>query len=509
MTSQPATTLPITRRALIRAGLGAGGAALLGGGGYAISQLLGGDVPLLASWRVTAGAGGAVRRFHSLPDLAPPTTHVLVGAPPRAAPGYLLMGPSAVDGAQSGPAIVDSVGDPVWFAPVRHGGWVTNFSVQTYRGAPVLIWWEGAVVSGYGQGEAVIVDSSYRELARVRAANGRHMDLHELLLTERGTALFTCAPVTTTTDLSAMGASAAAPVRESVFQEVDIATGRLVREWRSLGHVDPSESYRTPTGTFDYLHLNSIGVTPDGNLLVSGRHTWALYKLDRSSGDVIWRLGGKRTQFAMGTGAQFAWQHDVRQPDAHTLTVFDNGDDGRTRTHATRGLLLDIDERGRRVSLTRAYTRPHEVDATAMGSARHLSDGHMAIGWGSAPYVTEFDEHGTVLSDLRIGTSSEQKSYRSFRQPWTGRPAGAPALAASRDRSSARVTAYLSWNGATEVSHWRIDAGSRPTDLRRLGIAPRRGFETAVNLGTGEGYVAVTALDARRRPLGRSAVLAV
>jgi hypothetical protein len=133
----------------------------------------------------------------------------------------------------------------------------------------------------------------------------------------------------------------------------------------------------------------------------------------------------------------------------------------------------------------------------------------MAIGWGSAPYVTEFTADGTILTDLRIGTSSEQKSYRSFRQLWSGRPATPPALAVARDRSSGRATAYMSWNGASEVTAWRIEAGARRGDLRPVGVAPRRGFETAVNLGTGEGYVAVTALDARRRPLGRSAVVAV
>ena len=260
---------------------------------------------------------------------------------------------------------------------------------------------------------------------------------------------------------------------------------------------------------FDYMHLNSIDVTPDGNLLISGRHTWALYKLDRATGAVMWRLGGKRSQFAMGPDAQFAWQHDVRMPNARTITVFDNGDDGRTATHRTRALELGVDQRARHVTLSRAYRRPRPVTATAMGSARRLGDGHMAVGWGSAPYVTEFDAGGAVRVDLRIGTSTDQKSYRSFRQAWSGRPATDPSIAISRDRSSGRATAYVSWNGATEVAHWRVDAGPRPSDLRRVGAIPRRGFETAINLGTSEGYVALTALDAHGRALGRSPVVAV
>ena len=496
----------MTRRRLLRAGVGA---AVLGGGAYGLSRLFGGDVPFLASWRVSEGAQGTVRRFHSAPELEPPTTYALASDTRPLDGRYLLMGPAAVGGAQAGPMIADDAGEPIWFQQTGNRAWPTNFAVHTYRDEPVLVWWEGKILTGYGFGEAVILDRAYREIARVKAANGHHIDLHELTLTDRGTALFTCPPVTMPVDLSALGGSPNAAVRDSIFQEVDIATGRLVREWRSLGHIDPAESYRAPTHTFDYMHLNSIDVTPDGNLLISGRHTWALYKLDRATGAVMWRLGGKRSQFDMGPGAQFAWQHDVRLPNPHMLTVFDNGDDGRTRTHPTRGLKLDVDERRRRVTLSRAYKRPHSVDATAMGSARHLGNGHMAIGWGSAPYVSEFDAGGAVLADLRIGTSSAQKSYRSFRQAWAGHPTTSPALAASRDGSSGRATAYVSWNGATEVTHWRIEAGARRSDLRPVGVVPRRGFETAVNLGTGEGFAAVTALDAHRRPLGASGIVAV
>ena len=157
------------------------------------------------------------------------------------------MGPAAVGGAQPGPMIVDDAGEPIWFQETGNRAWPTNFAVHTYRGEPVLVWWEGQVLTGYGFGEAVILDRSYREIARVRAANGHHVDLHELTLTDRGTALFTCPPVTTPADLSAIGGSSRAAVRVSIFQEVDIATGRLVAEWRSLGHVDPAESYRAPT----------------------------------------------------------------------------------------------------------------------------------------------------------------------------------------------------------------------------------------------------------------------
>jgi hypothetical protein len=48
---------------------------------------------------------------------------------------------------------------------------VMNFKAQTYKGETVLTWWEG-YHTGYGQGEYVICDSSYREIKRFGAGNG-------------------------------------------------------------------------------------------------------------------------------------------------------------------------------------------------------------------------------------------------------------------------------------------------------------------------------------------------
>src|SRR5437764_3899005 len=113
---------------------------------------------------------------------------------------------------------------------------------------------------------------------------------------------------------------------------------------RGVEHVPVTECYRPLHEPYDYLHVNSIDVAPDGHLLISGRHTWALYKLDRRTGEVIWRLGGKRSDFALEPAARFAWQHDARQLDAGTISLFENGADGRVRTKTeSRGLVLGIE----------------------------------------------------------------------------------------------------------------------------------------------------------------------
>jgi hypothetical protein len=405
---------------------------------------------------------------------------------------------------QYGPLIVDRVGAPVWFRPLSRGLQVSNFATARYRGKPVLVWWEGTVrPSGYGQGEAVVLDDDYREIARVRAAGGRSMDLHALTLTARGTALFTCYPQTVQMDLSSIGAPRNSQVLESIIQEVDVATGRLLFEWRSLQHIPVSASREPHAEPYDYLHVNSIEELPDGNLLVSGRHTWALYKLDRRTGAVIWTLGGERSQFDLGRGAHFAWQHDARLSSQRVLTVFDNGSDGPNPTEPqSRGLVLELDERRRKVTLRHAYTSPDRLVAGAMGSVQILPGDRVLVGWGVASHATEFAPDGRLLFDVALPAG--MYSYRALSLPWRGKPHHRPDVAAGRDRRSGSAVVYASWNGATAVAGWKVAGGESHDELRPLGIAQHRGFETVIPVPGQPRFASVIALDRWGRELRRS-----
>ena len=464
-------------------------------------------------------ATGSVRAFISRPDLAPPTVKAslpislpAVGRPAgQDLGGFVFLGPGPVSlkgQQQYGPLITDSDGEPVWFRPVAPGLKVTNFSASQYRGEPVLIWYEGSVQwTGYGRGEAVILDSSYREITRVRAAGGRAMDLHGLYLTPEGTALFTCYPEIVEADLSAVGGPRRGQVLGSIVQEVDIATGRLVFEWRSLSHVPIEHSYfmLQKHRPFDYLHVNSVTPTSDGNLLVSGRHAWALYKVERRTGRIMWTLGGKRSDFHMGQGTQFTWQHDARQVSDHLVTVFDNGSDGYTNTeHQSRGLVLDVDESRRKVGLRRAYTGPKQL-ATSMGSVQVLPAGRVVVGWGTASQTTAFESTGETLFDLALPKG--MFSYRGLWLPWKSNPQHPPAFARGRDQDSGARLVYASWNGATEVAGWQVDAGVTADVLRTVGVASRRGFETIIPLHPSMEVASVTPVDHAGAALSRSSMI--
>jgi hypothetical protein len=283
--------------------------------------------------------------------------------------------------------ILDNSAQPVWFRPLqREERDVMDFKVQTYRGEPVLTFWEG-VHTGYGLGEYVILDRSYREVRRVRAGNGYRGDHHEFLITPQNSALLTIYnPVRM--DLSPVGGPKEGVVLDGIVQEVDIESGgEVLLEWHSLEHVGLEESYYRPSkdqkSPFDYFHINSIEVDDDSNLLVSARRTSTVYKIDRNSGEVIWRLGSKNSDFEMGPSTRTAWQHDARRQPDGTITIFDNGD--IKKEELSYGLVLELDEEKMNASLVRNYPHPDRLLAGTQGNMQVLPNGNVFIGWGSNP----------------------------------------------------------------------------------------------------------------------------
>jgi hypothetical protein len=479
----------VTRRRFLRA-VSAGATYL------ALANTVGCALPVMSP-----AAAKGVWTFRSRPDLSPPAVEVTTSqAHDDTAPGYIFAASKEGTG-DHGPMVIDDGGQLVWYGDY---GSARDFKVQNYQGRLVLTWWEGIVVHGHGIGEYVIFDSSYREIARVRAGNGFRGDLHEFLISPQDTALLT-AYVPARADLSPIGGPKYGRVWDGIAQEVDIETGRVLFEWHSLEHVGIEESYfRRPDdlyGFYDYFHINSIDVDHDDNLIISSRNTCTVYKVERNSGEVLWRLGGKKSDFEMGPGTQSAWQHDARRHEDGTITVFDNG--AHPKVHdQSRGIAMEIDEEKMSATLLQEYTSPEKLLTTSQGNMQLLPNANVFIGWGSAPVISEFSYEGKLLFNAHFPPDVE--SYRAFRFPWKGHPTDAPTVVAESG-FDAEVTLYASWNGATEVVTWEVLAGPSPGQLKSAASFPRDGFETAMLVQTSDPYVAVRAKDRFGQALGASA----
>jgi len=379
----------------------------------------------VAAFLFIALAGYASDEPKAAADSAPKVT-VLQNSPGQA-DGLIFIAPKGAGiggGPQPGPVgpeIVDSSGHVIWFSPVTNGQVAADFRVQSYLGKPVLTW---AQQSNFGKlagatSVSYIADDTYHVIATVKAGNGLNADAHEFLLTPQGTALITIYDVVTA-DLSSVGGSKNAPVWEGSIQEIDVATGKVIFEWRSLGKVGLDESYwplpDSSTAAWDYIHINGIALDDDGNLLLSARHTSTIYKLDRHTGAVIWRLGGKKSDYRFGPGAAFSFQHDPVFAGPNTLRIVDNEVNPKPVMPASRIIWLKLDPSAKTATLIRSLDHPDHLSVLSQGSAQPLDNGNTFVGWGEPGRFSEFDANGHLIFDATLPKGYD--SYRAYRFRW-------------------------------------------------------------------------------------------
>ncbi len=440
--------------------------------------------------------------FDTLPGVkAPILTVTTPDRDPAAGDIFTTNGPGP--GAY-GPLIYTPQGKLVWFDQFSGGLTAEDLNVQSYEGKRDLTYWQGKVLSlGFGQGEDVVLNSSYEHVATVKGGNGLKADLHELQIAPRDVAYITAYnPIRC--DLTAAEGSSKGALVDAAVQEIDVKTGLVRWEWHALDHVAVAESETSPPkGTpWDWFHLNSIDPEPDGNILISARSTWATYQLAGASGKILWRLGGLKSSFKMGPGTKTAWQHDGRVLPNGEVTLYDDGSNPPVHEQS-RALRIRLDLRAHTATLTKAYTHPNPpLLAASQGNMQTLSDGNTLVEYGGVPQISEYEPDGALLFDAHL--SYEEISYRGFRFPWSGRPSSPPAVVANLNNTGEETIVHVSWNGATEVASWRVLAGEHPKSLTPRTTIAAAGFESSTILPKQYAYAAVQALDSAGRVLGTS-----
>ncbi|HEY1688683.1 MAG TPA: MFS transporter [Solirubrobacteraceae bacterium] len=445
----------------------------------------------------------------------------------KLAPGYILtanfldVNKPPMKG-QSGPLILDNELQPVWFRPLPEKVVASNLSLQTYEGKPALSWWQGVVTNtgATESGEDVIVNQHYQEVAHIKGVDGWKLTLHEMIVS--GEHIWVTANKDIPRNLSKYGGAYNGALIDSAVQEYSLKTGKLLYNWDALKHISLSQSQATlPTNGFpwDAYHVNAIDLLGNGTFLVSMRDTWAAYLVNIESGKVQWTLGGRKSTYTFGPGAEFSWQHDVKIHPGGVVTMFDDHccqlTGGGTYVKApqySRGLILKLDEGTHRATKLAAYGGGYGIESDYMGAVTQLPNGNVLVGWGSEPYLAEFTKSGEPLLEGKF--PRPDLSYRTTFGQWEGLPLY-PPIGAARQRGGKTVV-YASWNGATQVASWRVLAGSSlkagagvASNAKgpALAAAPRSGFETAIPLSqplSSSQTLQVQALDASGKVIGTS-----
>ncbi len=308
-----------------------------------------------------------------------------------------------------------------WYSPGTRALWAQVLHDGT-------ISWARSFGDGYGLDPRMAheIRSPAGELLRLVRTRGPIIDGHELR--ELGSGNFLVGSyVPETADLRRFcarpprercGPAQAALVSAEV-QELD-PRGRLLWHWNSRGEIALEETgrwwrnvlsnprRRLQRAAFDPLHINSIEPRGAGEVVISTRHTDAVYGIRRSTGEIRWKLGGSKTADSLRIAGDPArkllgGQHDARIADDGSLSIYDNGKD-RPRRPRVVFYRLDL-ERGRATYLGQ-LNDPAVRASHCCGSARQLEDGGWLVSWGDNPLVTAFDRDRRIAFRLRLPAST-------------------------------------------------------------------------------------------------------
>jgi hypothetical protein len=397
---------------------------------------------------------------------------VIITANTNPSPGYLFL----ENGIDIPPytMILDNQGLPVWYRRGR----MYDFKIQKNG----QITWCLSDDTGFPA-----FDQNFNYIKTYLTTNGYLTDGHELKVMPDGI-YYMLGYQLNEVDLSQyiLGGNPQSVVRETVVQQFT-PEGDLIFQWRAWDNYQLSEL----GGNTDFPHMNGLDIDDDGNILVSARHLSEVTKINRDSGDIMWRLSGFHSSFRFindpfdGT----SFQHNISAVGQGRYMVFDNGDGHSPEVSRVAEYQLDL--ANMTATLVWSFRDNPDKYAYYMGSAQRLPTGNTLINFvmASYPKVIEVDTNGVKRFELSLVPSSD--SYRAFRLPWNGNVA-APYLIAQPQPDN--VTLIFNKFGDTNVSYYRIYGGFSPHPTNVLGESSAT-LKSVYNLQNGLHYFRVTAIN--------------
>jgi hypothetical protein len=343
--------------------------------------------------------------------------------------GDIFITPSG--GRVSGPEIISPTGRVIWFHRIPAHELASDFRAQSYRDKPVLTWWQGppnlGAVSG---GTDYVYNDRYQRIAEVKGGNGYSADGQEFLITPWNTALVIADKITTA-NLTAIGGPADQRVVDSIVQEIDISTGKVLFQWNAADHVpyQDSEQPRPASAAtpWNWFYINAVHLDGRGDLLVNSRYAWAVYKVSLRTGKIVWVLGGKHSTFRFKAGPGqvldkagevFAYQHDPEAIGHNEYTLFDDESGGGSsyQLRYSRVVTVRLNPAAKVATLVKSVKQPEGLLATEQGNAQTTRNGDLFISWGDTAYISEFSPAGQLLFNAQL--PGIDITYRAYRLPW-------------------------------------------------------------------------------------------
>ncbi|RKY96078.1 MAG: hypothetical protein DRQ13_06255, partial [Ignavibacteriae bacterium] len=274
----------------------------------------------------------------------------------------------------------------------------------------------------------IVLDSTLAVVDSVKMKNGYVTDFHEFLMLPNGHVMM-MSYHTIIFDMSTIvpGGQTNCSLVINIIQEQDIDRN-VVFEWRNIDYIPITDSDLDLTASrVNYGTLNGFDVDDDGNILASFRNHSEIMKINRATGEVIWRMGSPRGEFTyVGEHEEnapyyHARQHNIRRLANGNITLFDNGQ--FHQPPYSRGVEYALDEVNKVATLVSEVRYPNgNIFTVTAGNAQRLSDGGWFIGYGvpNPQFVkrnaVEYHPDGSIALELSLPTGI--LAYRAYKFPW-------------------------------------------------------------------------------------------
>ncbi|MBQ4821781.1 arylsulfotransferase family protein [Aquimarina sp. MMG016] len=317
-------------------------------------------------------------------------------------------------------AILDNSGFPVYYNKVPHPR-VGNFDYHKIGNNQKRFSYT------INDDEVVVMNENFEEIKRAMLLpNNGHgaypADNHDFIYFSDDHYIIPAYVTRENVDMTAYGGIEKVSLIDFVFQE--IKNNEVIFEWNSADYPEIFDSVSpvfqnqfNTLGPVDYFHFNSFSIDPsDNHFIVSARHTDQLYKIHRTSGEIIWKLGGSNSNFILNEQEIFSHQHHANISKDGTLLLFDNN---VTQNQKTRILEYKIDQNNFDIDIIKEYHQDG-LFMNIMGSVQKLNNNNFFIGWGghtssqiqaNKSDIIEIDSQGNILLDINFTNDSEKFTY--------------------------------------------------------------------------------------------------
>ncbi|CAI7645414.1 unnamed protein product [Penicillium glandicola] len=472
--------------------------------------------------------------FVTLPDIRAVKFNVHYHNHERISPGYwfvapyLHMGPdppsSLYEQYQIGPHIYDGEGRLIWTGSQQFDNRnVFDFKVVNSLGPdPQLsMVLQNSLNTKEDSGHGVILTNDYEVQRKLPLRRDLGVfDIHEFNILDDGKTALVTVYLSHEITLEEFGRPTESTWLETGgFAEIDVNTAEVIQWWDSFGHIPLPETvhytqYSPAEGLpgWDYVHINAVDKNEIGDYLISSRFTNTIYLISCIDGNIMWRLGGKYSDFQQDF--TFSKQHDVKFVESngthHIISFLNNASDEEfNEENMSASLFVELDTGASPMTakVIRRYNRPDHQLSRLRGNTQLLPNDNVFTCWSKEGYISEHAADGELLMTASF-TSSRYSSYRGYKFEFTGRPSAPPDMVASvygTDETNMVTTFWVSWNGATDVAAWNFYAqASEFEDPVFIGKTPRSDFETMYIARGYLDWVSVEAVDANGTVLGKS-----